>query len=179
MRLLILALLAVLFFSPATYGQAASSDTKTLQAILEEVRQLRQDLHSTAATVQKAQILLYKIRIQSDTVSRLSQRLEDVRDRLQEVKSVRAQNAARIKTIEDSFDQTQDAVSRKRLEDELSARKNQAEQISVQEQDLETKESEQSSQLRQEQAKLDDMQASLDQLEKVLENTAKPSGTPH
>jgi len=104
--------------------------------------------------------------------------VEDLHDRLQQVKTIHAQNVARIKTIEDTLEQTQDADTRKSFEEQLSARKNQSEQFSSQEQDLETKESEASSQLRLEQSKLDEMQSNLDQLEKSLENAAKPTGSP-
>jgi len=177
MRFLLSTLLGVLFFCPAGHAQT-SADSKTLQAILEEVRQMRMDLHSTAATVERAQILLYKMRLQSDVVTRLTRRVEDLHDRFQQVKTIHAQNVARIKTIEDTLEQTQDADTRKSFEEQLSARKNQSEQFSSQEQDLETKESEASSQLRLEQSKLDEMQSNLDQLEKSLENAAKPTGSP-
>ncbi|HJZ65903.1 MAG TPA: hypothetical protein VKD70_16365 [Candidatus Acidoferrum sp.] len=178
MRFLRSAFLGILVFCPV--GQAQTpTDSKTLQAILEEVRQLRMDLHSTAATVERAQIILYRMRIQADIVARLSQRVEESQERLRQVKNAQAQNAARIKTIEDTIDQTQDGNDRKHLEDELSSRKGQIERFSTQQQELETRESEQSSQLRLEQSKLDDLQANLDQLQKNLENAARPAGSPH
>src|SRR5262249_50602968 len=177
MRFLLCTLLGILFFCPV--GQAQTlTDSKTLQAILEEVRQLRQDLHSTAATVERAQILLYRMRIQADIVSRLTQRMEESQERLRQGENPQAQNAARIKTIEDTNDQTQDANTRKSFEDELSSRKAQVERLSTQQQELETREGELSSQLRLEQSKLDDMQASLDQIQRNLENLAKPTGSP-
>ena len=178
MRFLLSTLLAILFFCPV--GQAQTpTDSKTLQAILEEVRQLRQDLHSTAATVERAQIILYRMRIQADIVTHLTQRVEETQERLRQVKNAQAANAARIKTIQDTIDQTQDANTRKPLEDELSSRKAQVERFSAQQQELETREGELSSQLRLEQSKLDDMQANLDQLQKNLETAARPVGAPH
>src|SRR5262249_37551465 len=116
--------------------------------------------------------LLYRMRIQADIVSRLTQRMEESQERLRQVKNAQAQNAARIKTIEDTIDQTQDANTRKSFEDELSSRKAQVERLSTQQQELETREGELSSQLRLEQSKLDDMQASLDQIQRNLENLA-------
>src|SRR5262249_10948501 len=178
MRFLLCTLLGILFFCPV--GQAQTlTDSKTLQAILEEVRQLRQDLHSTAATVERAQIILYRMRIQADIVTHLTQRVEETQERLRQVKNAQAANAARIKTIQDTIDQTQDANTRKPLEDELSSRKAQVERFSAQQQELETREGELSSQLRLEQSKLDDMQANLDQLQKNLETAARPVGAPH
>ena len=47
-----------------TFGQAASSDSQTLQALLNEVRELRQDLRVSLAKVQSAQILVSRLQIQ-------------------------------------------------------------------------------------------------------------------
>jgi chromosome segregation ATPase len=177
MPVITLVLLGVLICCPFAYSQASSADTKTLQAILEEVRQLRQDLHATAATVQAAQILLHRIRTQADVVARVSQRLEEAHTRSDQLKSARAQTAERMKSTEEALQSTLDAATRKELEVALAASKNLLEQLANREQENEVKVAEHTSQLRLEQAKLDDLEAQLDRLQKKLENAASQTGT--
>jgi hypothetical protein len=66
--------LVFLVVSTPALGQTNSKDSKdsqTLQALLMEVRQLRQDLEATALVTHKLQILLYRLQIQNATVARL------------------------------------------------------------------------------------------------------------
>ena len=56
------------------FGQADSSDSEALHALLSEVRTLHQDLLSSMARVQKAQILLSRLQIQQASVVRASDR---------------------------------------------------------------------------------------------------------
>src|SRR5258708_3648963 len=66
----------VVFGIPATaFGQAAASDSQTLQALLTEVRELRQDLRTSLARVQSGQILLSRLQAQQVAVARASKRL--------------------------------------------------------------------------------------------------------
>jgi len=169
MRAIVSILLGLLFCCPIVRSQASSTDTKALQAILEEVRQLRRDLHATAATVQRAQIVLYRLRLQTDVISRLTQKLEESHTRVEQLKSARIQTAARIKSTEDSLELTQDPGTRKQMEDMLAATKTHLETMASQQQEYEAKESEQTSQLRLEQAKLEDLEAQLEKIQKTLE----------
>ena len=50
-------ILTVLAMSPTAFGQANSSDSQTLQALLTEVRELRQVLQVSLTRIQSAQIL--------------------------------------------------------------------------------------------------------------------------
>jgi chromosome segregation ATPase len=177
MRIMTLVFVSVLTCCPSVYGQTSSADTKTIQAILEEVRQLRQDLHATAATVEGAQILPYRIRTQVDVVARVSQRLEEAHSKSEQFRFIRAQTAERIKSTEESLERTQDAATRKELEDLLAASKNQLEQLANREQENQAKEAEHTSQLRLEQAKLDDLEAQLDRLQKKLESAGQTGTT--
>jgi len=74
MRTFSLLLLSVFLSCPAAPGQTTPTDSNTLRAILDEVHKLRQDLQATSATVQRVQILLYRLRIQTDVVAQASQR---------------------------------------------------------------------------------------------------------
>jgi len=64
-------------FSTACFGQTTPGDSQTLQALLSEVRQLRQDLQTTTIAAQRAQILLYRLQGQEAAVARASQRIDE------------------------------------------------------------------------------------------------------
>src|SRR5437879_7119604 len=88
--------------STATFAQTTSSDSQTLQALLTEIRQLRQDLQVSMTRMQSAQLLLSRLQIQQVAVSRASQHLDDARSKLAEVQVVIRSETAKIKHLEDS-----------------------------------------------------------------------------
>jgi len=55
-------------------AQSNSTDSQTLQALLGEVRQLRQELRSSTVAAQRAQILIYRVQAQQGAVNRVSQK---------------------------------------------------------------------------------------------------------
>jgi hypothetical protein len=62
--------LGFLLSSTLCFGQTTPSESQTLQALLLEVRQLRQDLQTTTVAAQRAQILLYRLQGQEAAVAR-------------------------------------------------------------------------------------------------------------
>ena len=66
----LLFVLAVLLFATASFGQTTAADAQTLQALLSEVRLLRQDLQTTTISAQRAQILIYRLQGQEAAVAR-------------------------------------------------------------------------------------------------------------
>src|SRR5437660_8791303 len=62
-------------------AQSASPDTQLTQALLTEIRQLRQDLQTTAVTIQRVQIVMYRLQAETAAVNRATQRLDDARTR--------------------------------------------------------------------------------------------------
>ena len=176
MRILIPAIFALLFCCPVAFSQATSADTKTLQSILDEVRQLRQDIHMTAATVQRAQILIYRLRIQMDAVTRATERLEQTREQLTQIKFQRNQANEQLRNQEEMLEHEQDAKARERIRNMMERTKNWIEQSSAGEPEAQAKEIEYSNQLRLEQEKLDDLQGQLDRLDKKLEMATMRAG---
>ena len=57
--------LSLLLFSSTTPGQATPTESPTLQALLAEIRQLRQDLQTSAIAARRAQILIYRLHVRS------------------------------------------------------------------------------------------------------------------
>ncbi len=98
---ILILILVVSGLAAATFGQSTSSDSQTLQAVLTEVRGLRQDLQASLGRIQSAQILLSRLQIQEVAVTRASQHLDEVRSKLAEVEVVLKSEEAEIKHLED------------------------------------------------------------------------------
>jgi DNA repair exonuclease SbcCD ATPase subunit len=99
-------LLGFLLISTAAFGQTSSTDSQTLQALLAEVRQLRQDLQNITVAAQRAQILVYRLQLQQAAVARASQRLDDARSKLEAAQANRKKVAAEIKKYEEMLRET-------------------------------------------------------------------------
>src|SRR5215831_15721504 len=74
--------LSLLLFSSTAFGQAAPNDSQTLQSLLTEVRQLRQDVQTAALAARRGQILIYRLHAQQAVVDHLSERLEGTKTEL-------------------------------------------------------------------------------------------------
>src|SRR6266404_1881234 len=172
-------LIPVLLLIPVpVFGQSASTDSQTLQALLVEVRQLRHDLQTTTIAAQRAQILLYRLQGQEAAVTRASQKVDDARARITETQSNRAKLTSDIKRHEDFVNTAEDSpADRKQVEEVLTQLKGKFASLENEEQQRQTREIEAEDQLRTERAKLGELQDQLDRLEKVLESTNRQSGT--
>src|SRR6266700_3538896 len=101
MNRLSLFVLGLLLFSAACFGQTTPGDSQTLQALLSEVRQLRQDLQTTTIAAQRAQILIYRLQGQEAAVARASQRLDEAREKLARIQDERKHVATDVKQQEE------------------------------------------------------------------------------
>jgi hypothetical protein len=62
--------LSLLLFSSSALGQATPTESPTLQAVLAEIRQLRQDLQTSAIAARRARILIYRLHVQEAAAAR-------------------------------------------------------------------------------------------------------------
>jgi chromosome segregation ATPase len=162
-------LLAVLLASPApAFAQTASPDSEMAQTVIAEIRQLRQDLRNTAATIQRAQILIFRLQSQAAIVDKAAQRLEQARTECKQAQmqkeftSQRMEQAdARKRNPENATVQTAAEESIAQLHSELELLAGQIQQCQVEQADAET-------QFRVEQAKMNQVSDQLDQLDQVL-----------
>src|SRR6266852_4492856 len=178
-RLFFLPLVLLLVSTPAL-GQTDSKDSQTLQALLREVRQLRQDFEASTLVTQKMQVLLYRLQIQNTTVARLSRSVEDAHVDVSQVEDERTKLAADIKQHEEFISNTANASGdRKALEDALPGLKEKLLSFDNQLQQAQEKESAAREQMRSEQAKLDRLEADFDRLEKNFENSQAPASDSH
>jgi chromosome segregation ATPase len=169
-------ILGLLVFTAPALGQTTSTDSQTLQALLAEVRQLRQDLQTTTIAAQRAQILLYRLQIQEAVVARVSRRLGDTREELARLETEQKKLGADIKRLEDSINNTEDSTERKQIEEVLSQFKPRFESLENQVQLVQTKEAEAQEQQRLEQAKLESLQNELERLEQTLKSLGERTG---
>jgi hypothetical protein len=61
-----------LLFSLPALGQATPAESQTLQASLAEIRQLHQDLQTSAIAARRAQIIIYRLHVQEAAVAHAS-----------------------------------------------------------------------------------------------------------
>jgi hypothetical protein len=109
--------LGLLLFSAPCFAQLAPSDSQTLQALLSEVRQMRQDLRTTTIAAQRSQILIYRLQGQEASVARASQRLDEAREKLARTQDERKHVVADVKQVEDFVNNTENpATQRKAFE---------------------------------------------------------------
>jgi len=168
-----------LVFSTSCFGQTTPGDSQTLQALLTEIRLLRQDLRTTTVAAQRSQILIYRLQGQEAAVARASQRLDEAREKLVRIQDERKHVAAEVKRTEDFVSNTENpATQRKELENRLSELKARLETLESDEQQYQSREIEAQQQLRAEEVRLSDLRDELDRLDKTLENTSRrPDGT--
>ena len=173
-------LIFVVFGIPAaTFGQAPSSDSQTLQALLIEVRELRQGLLSSLARVQNAQILLSCLQTQQAAVTLASERLNDARLRLGDAQAHQKHVVLDIKRLEDALSAEEDPAQQKELRERINHSKSELEDSTDLEQRQAT-EIEAEQHLRTEQDKLTMLEGRLDELVRKLDNPSEQSSrAPH
>lgn len=178
LRPAILALSLLLFSSPAL-GQTTPTDSQTLQELLAEIRQLRQDLQTSAIAARRAQILIYRLHVQEAASAHASQRVDEAKSSIEQQRARRKYQEFQIKQYEDMRDRAENAAQRKQSEDAIDELKKQMEAWVPEEQEAQRRETELEQQSRIEQAKLDQLEGELDRLDQAVMNAALHTGATH
>jgi DNA repair exonuclease SbcCD ATPase subunit len=176
MRRAFFCMIALLAISACAFGQAASTDTQTLQALLSEVRALRQDLRVSLNRTQGNQILLARLQLQEGAVTR-PDHLNDARQKLLETRVRQRELSSELKRTEEALntaanpaDNPQDLQDRiKHIKSDLEIAGNTAQQ-------QQTTETQAEQQLRDEQYKLSAIEGQLDELIRTIGSRAETSG---
>jgi tetrahydromethanopterin S-methyltransferase subunit G len=145
-----------------------------MQALLNEVHQLRLAIQRSNLNTYHAQVTLERFRLQQQRVDRLSERLENVRAEIAEIKPHQARALEDFKQIEDELAKETDPGKRRYLEGVQQPTREKLERlIQMQEQEAQL-----IAQLQLEQIKLNELNERLDTLQKELEVVEKllPSG---
>jgi DNA repair exonuclease SbcCD ATPase subunit len=159
---------AVFGFSATVFGQAAANEPQTLQALLTEVRELRQELRFSLARIQTAQILLSRLQTQQSVVTHAADRFDEARAKFDAAQDRRQHEATEFKRLEDSLSSEENPAQQKMLEDEIVHFKSELEASTAAEQQSQAIENECEQQLRIERDKLDAINAQLDEILKSM-----------
>ena len=162
----------LLILPTAGFAQSSSTDSETLQALLAEMRQLRQELRTATLNAQRAQILIYRVQSQQAVVNRLTQRVDAERSSLTQHQSEERRFTSALKRMEDSENGKSEA-ERKQAAEQMAQMKNRLEQLTGEEQDLVTRKMQAEEELRLEQSKLAQLQDTLDRIDKELEQASR------
>jgi chromosome segregation ATPase len=162
------------FGQSARAGQSAAADTQTLQALLNEVRALRQDLRASLSRTQNTQILLARFQIQEGVTTRAADRFNDARQKLLDTQIHQKELALEQKRLEDSPPAT-DPQQQSDLLDRLNHVKADLEVTAHVAQQHQAAETQAEQQMRDEQDKLNALENQLDELIGGTSNSnAKP-----
>ena len=153
-------------------AQTTEPQTRTMEAVLSEIRQLRQDLQAAAVATRKAQIVIYRLHLQADVLERAKERLENTKGELAQLDSQKKSLTEQIKQLEEMKDRPENEQRRKQFEDYLTNSKANLEAVGPRDQELQAKQLELEADLRTEQAKWNRLQDELDRLENSLENSS-------
>ncbi|HMD78291.1 MAG TPA: hypothetical protein VKG86_13060 [Terracidiphilus sp.] len=168
MRRTVSLILAVFGLSATVFGQTTPSEPQTLQALLTEVRELRQELRFSLARIQTAQILLSRLQTQQSVVTHAADRLDEARAKFDAAQDRRQHEASEFKRLEDSLSSEENPAQQKMLEDEIVHFKSELEASTAAEQQAQAIENECEVQLRNERDKLDAINAQLDEILKSM-----------
>jgi chromosome segregation ATPase len=151
-------------------AMAAQGDNEqTMQALLNEVRQLRLAIQRSNLSAYHAQLIIERMRSQRQHVDRVAERLRDTRDRIANGKIPQAEFQHELKKIERLLSQDVPAERREDLEEQQDVFKTRLAALAKEETRLQEVESQLNTQLQIEQARLTELDDQLDALRRELE----------
>jgi|SRR6516165_1253487 hypothetical protein len=167
------ALLIVVLSSLAASAQSAS-DCQGLQAIVSELRQLRQALQTSNALVTRAQIALYRLQRENEALARAMQRVADARSNVAKAESGKNQKTLEMDEGRAASTHTDNAKAQQIFEEvELPKLKAELELLQKQEHQARAEKAEAEQQFRDEQNKLDGLNDLLDRYNAALEDVGR------
>ncbi len=169
----LLVLTTLVFTSLGRSQTATNSPTKaeqggneqTMQALLNEVRQLRLAIQRSNLSAYRAQVIIERLRSQQQSVDRLADRLRGARDRIAHVKMGQTELQDELKKMEDRPNEGPESGMRERQD----SYKTRLGYLAQEETRLREDESQLAAQLQIEQARLAEINDQLDALQRELE----------
>jgi hypothetical protein len=154
-------------------AQTPPTDAQLTQTLLSEVRQLRSDLQSTAATIQRVQIVMYRLQSQSLALDRAMQRLEQARGACTNAEEQRKALANELASTEEQARDSRIPANQQASQNVLQRVKGALEMATRLEQECLAERSSAENQLRIEQAKMSDLETQLEKLDRMLAGYAQ------
>ena len=160
------ALLLPFFTAAVAFAQTLPQDGQLTQALLAEIRLLRQDLQSTAVAIQRVQLVMFRMQTATSALNRATQHLDDARNRCIYVQPQRKMLTVQVEQAESRQRTAQTADSR--VGEEIARQKGNLEVLAVQEQQCQSTLLDAESQFRTKQAKMNEIQDQFDKLDRDL-----------
>ena len=130
--------------------------------MLAEVRQLRQDLQIAAATIQRAQIVMFRLQVQGALLESARQRLEAARFSCSQAPLQRQMALSQIEETQARKRNAQNPAEQQAAETMLLRLNSQIEMATKQEQECQAPQAEAEAEFRAEDGKMIDLQQQLD-----------------
>src|SRR3974390_1239695 len=93
------------------------TDAQLTQTLITEIRALRQDLQTTAATIQRIQIVMYRLQAQTSIMNRATPRLDETHNRCTNTQNQKKMMSGEIQRQQDRVRTAQNPVEQKQAED--------------------------------------------------------------
>ena len=152
---------------------AQGDNEQAMQALVNEVRQLRLAIQRSNLSAHHSQVVIERMRSQQQTVDRVADRLRWAREEASRFRMYmpiqQAEIQNRLKVIEADLSETLDAKTRRAKEGELEITKQRLGMMGQEETRVRENESQLAAQLQIEQAKLAELNDQLDALQRELE----------
>jgi hypothetical protein len=149
-------------------AQVVLSDSQMAEAMLTEIRALRQDLGNTAATIQRVQIAMYRLQAQAFVVDKAEQRLDQARNSCQQTQTQQKFILTQIDQAEARKQNLQNVSDQRALEQTISQLRSSIETAAGETQQCQIEQVDAENQFRGEQAKKNELENQLDRLDQVL-----------
>jgi DNA repair exonuclease SbcCD ATPase subunit len=166
--------IAGLFYLASSALLAQPTDSQTLQALLQEMRQLRQDLNEVTIAGRRVQILLYRVQLQDDAVKKAAARQDQLNSKIKDAERNRTEAISELKEADEKLASIQNPIEREGRLAGAQELKRRVEIWMNDESGFRAAEVAAGIDLRTEQAKLLELHRRLDRLEQQLEKYALP-----
>jgi hypothetical protein len=163
----------VLLGSTGAVAQTASPESQMTQTMLAEIRQLRLDIQTAAATIQRVQIGMFRLQVQGAQLQRAKERLEQARGLCIGMEWQRKNLSTQIEQAETLKRNAQNPSDQQRAEQMFAQMQSQTASLTTQEQECQVEQANAEAQFRTEEGKMNDLQDRLDRLDTVLASSGK------
>lgn len=158
--------------------EKGAPEAATIQALLNEVRQLRLAIERSTLTVPRMQIALQRMQMQQQRVDQLSQRVHESKAKVTAAAEENSHLVSDLQQMETRLPQEQDPSMRKQLDERIRGVKQHLQSLGAREGQQRAHEVEAAGQLQREQAKLEELGRQLAALEASLGGQASDAKAP-
>jgi chromosome segregation ATPase len=158
----------LIFTSRPLTAQTPPTDLPTTQAMLAEIRQLRSDLQIAAATIQRVNIVMFRLQTQAGVVDRLTQRVDQVRAQCDQAQTNQKAFAVQLEDAQADRGGVQDAGAQKMFDRNVANLKSALVELTIEVPRCQADQAVAETELRSEQNKMNELQDQLEKLDKAL-----------